>query len=80
MKVVVFTVILNSGEESKDASFFNGVIDRFSDLIESISIFTTETLGVAFDFQTGLIILLVMVCVFLFSFADKLIFKKGFNK
>jgi hypothetical protein len=75
--VVVFAFVLNANEDRKDVSFFNGIIDKFSDIIQSISVITTETLGFAFDFQTGVIILLVMVCVFLFSFADKIIFKKG---
>ncbi len=77
--IVLFTFILNTNDQSKDAGFFHAIINRFSDIIESISVMTTETLGFAFNFQTGIIILLIMVCIFLFSFADKIIFKKGFK-
>ena len=75
--LILFAVVLNANQESKDASLFNGVIDRFSDSIEAISIFTTENLGFAFDFQTGIVLLLAMACIFLFSFADRIFFKKG---
>ncbi len=77
--VVLFAFVLSSNEESKDAGIFNSLIDKFSNSIEAISIFTTENLGFAFDFQTGIIILLVMGCIFLFSFADRIIFKKGYK-
>ncbi|MDQ3020463.1 MAG: hypothetical protein M3R36_07830 [Bacteroidota bacterium] len=77
--VMMFTFVLNTNEDSKDAGFFNGIIDSFSIMIQSVSVMMTENLGFAFDFQTGLIILLVMVCLFLFSFADRIIFKKGYK-
>lgn len=77
--VFMFSFLIGNNGESKDAGIVNGVIDKFSDSIESISIFTAKNLGFNFDFQTGIIIMLVMICVFLFSFADRVIFKKGFK-
>lgn len=77
--VVMFTVSLNSNPQSKDVSFFNGLIDRFSYMIESTSIVITETFGFAINFQTGIIILVVMAFIFLFSFADKAIFKRSYK-
>jgi hypothetical protein len=77
--IVMFTFVLSRNDESESTSLFNGIIDRFSNMIESISVITTENLGFAFSFQTTIVILLVMVCVFLFSFADKIIFKKGYK-
>lgn len=77
--VVMFVFVLNTNQESKDAGFFNGVVDRFSGIIESISVMITETFGLVFDSQTSIIILLAMVFVFLFSFADRIIFKKGYK-
>lgn len=76
--VVMFAFVLNTNPESKDAGFFNGVVDKFSGIIESISVMITGTLGLVFDSQTSIIILLAMVFVFLFSFADRVIFKKRF--
>lgn len=77
--VLMFSLSLSGNEESKDAGIVNGIIERFSDSIESISVFTATNLGFAFDFQTGVIFLLIMICVFLFSFADRIIFRKGFK-
>lgn len=74
--VAMFTFILNSNEDSRDAGLFKSLVDKFSDIIESVSIMTAENLGFAFNFQTGIIILLIMVCVFIFSFADRNIIKK----
>lgn len=77
--VIMFSFIISGNEDRKDAGIVSGIIDRFSDTIESISVFTATNLGFAFDFQTGIIFLLVMICVFLFSFADRIIFKRGFK-
>ncbi len=77
--IVMFAFVLNANQDSKDAGIFNRIVDRFSTIIESVSVLTTETLGFAFDFQTSIIILLVMLFLFLFSFADKAIFKKGYK-
>lgn len=77
--VLMFSFLISSNGDSKDAGIVNGIIDKFSDSIEAISIFTANNLGFAFDFQTGIVIMLVMICVFLFSFADRMIFKKGFK-
>jgi hypothetical protein len=75
--IVLFTFVVNTNKDSNDVGYFNNMVDKFSDTIETISIFTTENLGFSFDFQTGLIILVVMACVFLFTVADRVIFKKG---
>jgi hypothetical protein len=75
----MFAFALSSNSDSKDAGFFSGLIGRFTNLIESISIFTTENLGFAFDFQTGMVILLAMICIVVFSIADKVIIKKGYK-
>lgn len=74
---VVLSIVVNTGETEKETGFFESIVDKFSSIIESISVATLETLGIGFDLQTGMIILLVMFCVFIFSFADKIIFKKG---
>jgi hypothetical protein len=77
--VFMFSFLISSNGQSRDSGIVNGVIDKFTDSIESISIFTAKNLGFTFDFQTGIVIMLVMICVFLFSFADRMIFKKGFK-
>lgn len=74
---VVIGFFLKVEQNGKEVSYFNSIIDKFSTFIETISIMATETLGFAFNFETGIVLLLVMVCVFLFSFADKIIFRKG---
>ena len=75
--VVMFTILVNTNEDSKDVGLFNSIVEKFSDSIESLSVIVADTLGIAFTFQTGIIFLLVMVCVFLFYFADKIIFRKS---
>ncbi|MEO8210339.1 MAG: hypothetical protein ABI840_07235 [bacterium] len=77
--VMILTLILNTNDDSKDVGFLNGIIDSFSEMVQSISVMMADNLGFALDFQTGLIILLVMVFVFLFSFADRVILKKGYK-
>lgn len=74
--VVLFTITLKSNQDGKDVSFLNSVIERFSYLIESTSLLIADTLGFAISFQTGFLILLAMVIVFLFSFADRSITKR----
>lgn len=75
--VVIFTVLLNINEDGKDASLFNSIVDRFSDFIESVSVGIADILGIALTFQTAAILLILTGCVFLFYFADKLIFRKS---
>ncbi len=77
--VLMFSMFLSSNEESRDAGFVNSIIDKFSDSIEAISVFTATNLGFAFDIQTGVVLMLLMVFVFLFSFADRIIFRKGYK-
>ncbi len=78
--VILFSFLFNSNKDQKDISFLSSTflsstIDKFSKTIQDISIFSAENLGFAFTYQAGMIILLVMVCIFLFSFADKFMFK-----
>lgn len=75
----IFTVVLSENEGSAESGLIARNIDRFSDIISSASVFMTENLGVTLSYQTGIFILLIMVFVFLFSFADKIIFKKGYK-
>lgn len=75
--VVLLTILVNTNEDSRDIGLFSSFVEKFSNGIESLSVITTETLGIAFDYQTGVIFLLVMACVFLFYFADKIIFRKS---
>jgi len=74
---VIFGLVLKTNEDGIEVSYFNSLIDKFSTFVEYVSLMATETLGFAFDFETGIVILLVMACVFLFSFAEKIIFRKN---
>ncbi|MEO8447151.1 MAG: hypothetical protein ABI528_06625 [bacterium] len=74
--IILLTLIINNNEESRDVGFFNTMLDKFSGIVESISVVTAEMLGFTFDYQTGLVVLLITGCVFLFYFADRIIFKK----
>lgn len=74
-----FSFAISRNETGKDAGFFNDLVDRFSGAVESVSIFISNNLGFALNSQTAIILVLIMVCVFLFSFADKIIFKKGYK-
>lgn len=73
---VSLSFILYANDDRTNVSYADSTVDKFTNFIQYISTIITETLGFTFNFQTGLIILLVMICVFLFSFADKVIFKK----
>lgn len=75
--VVIFTILININEDSKDANLFNSFVDRFSGFIESISLAIADTFGIALNFETGTTLLILTVCVFLFYFADKIIFRKS---
>lgn len=76
---LIFTSVMNTNEESKDVGFLSGIINKFSDIIQTVSIFTTENLGFTFEVRTGIIVLLIMFCVFLFSIADKIVFNKSYK-
>ncbi len=76
---VAFAFSLKVNDTGKDAGIFNYALERFSGMIESISMFISSNLGFGFSFQTGIILLVIMACVFLFSFADKVIFRKGYK-
>ena len=77
--IIMFATLLSTNNGQKDVSFFDNIIERFSGTIETVSILIADNLGFTFSYQTGLIILLVMVFVFIFSIADKVIFKKGYK-
>lgn len=74
---VIIGFVLKPNEDGEEISYFNSLIDRFSTFVEKLSLTAAETFGLAFNFETGIIILLIMVCVFLFSFAEKIIFRKS---
>ena len=79
--MVVFAIIIGfvmkTNEDGKEISYFNSLINTFSTFVENVSLTAAETFGFAFNFETGIVILLIMVCVFLFSFAEKIIFRKS---
>ena len=77
--IISFSLFFSLNGENKDVSRFNNVLDRFSDAIESVSVLISENLGFTFDFQTAMIFIVLMVFIFLFSYSDKLLFKKGFK-
>ena len=68
---------LNTGSAKNETSYFNEVIERISGVIENISVLTMENLGFTFNLQSALILLVVMVCVFIYSFADRTLLKKN---
>ena len=61
---------------ANEISYFSSIIDKFSGVVEYISVMAAENLGIAFDYKSGIVVLLVMACIFIFTFADKIIFKK----
>ncbi|MEO6694232.1 MAG: hypothetical protein ABIY50_01735, partial [Ignavibacteria bacterium] len=73
MTVFAFIIglVLKTNEDGKEVSYLNSLINKFSTFIETISIIAAETFGFAFNFETGVIILIIMACIFLFSFAEK---------
>jgi phosphoribosylformylglycinamidine (FGAM) synthase-like enzyme len=68
---------LKTGNAKNETSYFNEVIERISGVIENISVLTMENLGFTFNLQSALILLVVMVCVFIYSFADRTLLKKN---
>ena len=79
--MVVFAItigfVMKTNEDGIEISYFNSLINTFSAFVESVSLTAAETFGFAFNFETGIVIFLIMVCVFLFSFAEKIIFRKS---
>ena len=74
---IAMGMVLKTGNESNETSYFNIAIDRISGVIENVSVLTMENLGFTFNLQTALILLVVMVCVFIYSFADRTLLKKN---
>lgn len=74
---IALGMVLKTGTESNEVSYFNIVIDKISGAIENLSVLTMENLGFTFNLQSALIILVVMACVFIYSFADKTLLKKN---
>lgn len=75
--VGLLTLIINTNQESKDVGVFNSMVDRFSTFIESLSFAASDTLGISLNFQSALMIFVAMICILLFTFADKSLFKKS---
>ncbi len=73
---LVLGMVLKTNDEGKEVSYVNNFIGQFSEFLEKISLLTMENLGFAFNLETGIIVLLLMICVFIYSFADKNLFKK----
>lgn len=73
---LAISMFLKTGKEGNEISFFSSIIDKFSGVVEYISVMAAENLGIAFDYKSGIVVLLVMACIFIFTFADKIIFKK----
>jgi hypothetical protein len=74
---LLLSSLLKTGKDGTEVSYFNRIIERFSDFIEYVSVMASENIGIAFNMKTGIIILLVMFCVFVFSFADRILLKKS---
>lgn len=74
---VLFAMLFKTNSGGKEISYFNSALARFSDFIEYISLLTSENMGLTFNIQTGLVIFIAMLCIFIFSFADKIIFRKS---
>lgn len=68
---------IDSANESYGYS--NLLIDQIAGSIEYFSMLITNNLGIAINSQTLLILLISGVCIFLFSKADKLLFKKSYK-
>lgn len=73
---IVISMILKTGKDGNEVSYFSSIIDKFSSFVEYMSIMAAENLGFAFDYKSGIVVLLAMACIFIFTFADKIIFKK----
>ena len=73
---LVISMFLKTGKEGNEISYLSSIIDKFSGVVEYISVMAAENLGIAFDYKSGIVVLLVMACIFIFTFADKIIFKK----
>lgn len=74
---VFISFIIKTNDNGTEVTYFSILIDKFSGFIENASIAAADTLGFAFNFESGIIILLVMACIFLFTFAEKIIFRKS---
>lgn len=73
---LAISMIFKTGKEGNELSYFSSIIEKFSGLVEYMSVMAAENLGIAFDYKSGIVVLLAMACIFIFTFADKIIFKK----
>ncbi|MBS1552185.1 MAG: hypothetical protein JST15_08985 [Bacteroidetes bacterium] len=73
---LVISLVLKTGKEGNELSYFSSIIQKFSGIVEYMSVMAAENLGIAFDYKSGIVVLLAMACIFIFTFADKIIFKK----
>ncbi len=62
MFAIIIGFVLKTNEDGKEISYFISLINMFSNFVEKLSLTAAETFGLAFNFETGIIILLIMVC------------------
>ncbi|MBL8006717.1 MAG: hypothetical protein JNJ56_04250 [Ignavibacteria bacterium] len=77
---VVFAMLIKAKSDGKETDYLSAAVNKFSDYIEYISILASENTGFTFSLQTGIIIFLIMVFVFAFSYADKILYKKSIKQ
>lgn len=75
--VLVLGIVLKTNENGKEISYLYITLDKFSGFIEFISMKTIDNLGFSVTPQSLIVFLLALVFILIFSFADKMIFRKS---
>jgi len=76
LTTLFFGMVLKTGSKGNEVSYLSSAIEKFSDFIEEVSVMTMQNLGFAVNIKTGIILLLVIGCIILFSIAERNLSKK----
>jgi hypothetical protein len=72
-----FLLKKNSGESG---GYLVNAVDMFTGIIETVSLQLTSILGFSLGPQSAAIVLILLVSIFLYSMADKFVFRKTTGK
>lgn len=77
--VVLVGLILNRSGAETDSAMVN-LLDRFTTVIETVSFQLTSILGFSIGSQSATILLVLLVSMFLYTAADKFVFRRSAQK
>ncbi len=77
--VVLAGLILNKSGAESDSTMVNA-LDRFTSVIETVSFQLTSIMGFSIGSQSASILLVLLVSIFLYTAADRFVFRKSTGK